>query len=246
MALPIESARLLDFIGGADLAVVFMSLHPVHAFNECLCEHFVEQQGKRVTFGVVNLRDLVTTPNAPLPFLHQSLRACGVPSAFGVLPGYWLFSEGALLAWNSGLPRAVDAGSIARGSWLAAVWSGFTGRTSFVVQALHTGAKEATARRVAACFRQAVEAGLHDQPRASAWQRPPTPDEELARAYETLAVSPQATDQEVKEAWRQRRREVHPDQHAHDPNLFERLSQRSALINHARDVIFAHRRRWQN
>ena len=240
-AVPIASGRLLDFLRSTELAVVFMSLHPVHAFNECLCEHFATDEAHPVTFGVVNLRELVATPNAPLPFLHQSLRACGVPSAFGVLPGYWLFSKGALLAWNAGVPRPVDGGFIARSALLGAIWSGFTGRASFVVDALHVGAQQASARRMAVCFREALQAGHHDQPRAGAWQHASSPQDELAKAYETLGVSPQASDQEVKQAWRQRRREVHPDYSARDPAEFERLSQRSAQINQARDVIFAHR-----
>ncbi|HEX8110135.1 MAG TPA: J domain-containing protein, partial [Kofleriaceae bacterium] len=72
---------------------------------------------------------------------------------------------------------------------------------------------------------------------------PRTTTDELLRAYQTLGVSPTATDEEVQQAWRRLRVELHPDAAAGDPVEFERRSRLSAELNRARDIIFAHRRR---
>ena len=147
-----------------------------------------------------------------------------------------------MLAWDSGLPTAADAKVVARSALLGAIWSGLTRNVSFLAQALRLAADEAAAQRMAVAFHAAAVAA--EQPRA---RRPSASsritDDELLRAYQMLGVPPTATDQEVQEAWRRRRVEMHPDSAARDPAEFERRSRASVELNRARDIIFAHRGR---
>jgi hypothetical protein len=252
----VDPAQLFDFVADPGLAVLFVSVHPAHRFNRALSQRLASQHPDTVTFGSIAFMDLVLSGGPALPFLQQGLEACGGPSAFGVLPGYWLVRRSEVLAWDLGLPTAADARTMAHGALLGAIWSGLTRNLSFVAQALRLAADEVAAQRMAVAFRAATMAA--DQPE---WRRPPpasgpsrpppgsphpprppwTTDDELLRAYQTLGVSPAATDQEVQQAWRRRRVELHPDGAARDPAEFARRSRISVELNRARDVIFAHR-----
>ena len=238
--IPIDAARFFDFIADPALAVLFVSIHPAHRFNRALRQHLASQHPDEITFGSISFRDLVLNGGPALSFLQQGLEACGGPSSFGVLPGYWLVRRGEVLAWDAGLPTTADAGTLAQGALLGAIWSGLTRNLSFVAQALRLAADEVAARRMAAAFHTAAVAPESSRPR-----RPPPASrstiDELARAYQTLGVSPTATDQDVQQAWRRRRVELHPDAAVRDPAEFERRSRISVELNRARDIIFAHR-----
>jgi len=276
----IEAAHFFEFLGDSEVAVVFLSAHPWHAFNRSLCKRLRPSDGRRIVFGTLNLRDLLVTPSPALSFLRDGMRVCGGPTSLGILPGYWLFDGGEVVAWSAGLPAKDDLGLIARSALLGALWSGVTLRAASLGEALHGAAKEAMAQRTAAVFVEALATHAHrgttpqaeagstqtsggtssSSSRASnsssdsssnAWSRwsgtssGPSAHrrDDVSQAYETLGVHPQATDQEVKEAWRKRRREFHPDQSANDPEAFERLSRLSVEINRARDTIFQKRAR---
>jgi hypothetical protein len=228
---PVQPAGLFDFIGGHGLAVVFLSVHPVHRFNPVLGERLRQEHGD-IGLATIDLRALILTAGPALPFLHQGLRGCGAPSSFGVLPGYWLFRGVEMLAWDAGLPALDDVAAIARSALLGALWSGVTRNVAFVGQAVQVAAEELAAQRVAFTFRHAVS---REAPRAA------RADSDYYWACQVLGVSPTATDQEVHEAWRKRRMDCHPDHTAHDPGEFERRSRVSADINRARDVIVEHR-----
>lgn len=240
--LTVDPARFFEFIGRSELTVVFVSVHPAHGFNRTLCEYMQAERPEEVVFGSVDFMDLILTGGPALPFLHQGLQACGAPSSYGVLPGYWLFRAGEMLAWDAGLPTVGDASAVARSALLGAIWTGLTRDLSFVGRALRQAAEDVTAQRMVTAFREAATAAPDSkrrQPPPRAW----SPADELSRAYQLLGVPPTATDQEVQDAWRKRRVETHPDRAARDPPEFERLSRLSAELNRARDVIFNHRGR---
>ncbi len=239
--IPIDAARLFEFVGRPGLTVVFVSAHPRHGFNRALCDHLRDEHGEEIVFGTVDFRDLFLSAGPALPFLYESLRASGAPSTFGVLPGYWLFREGQVLAWDPGLPSMADAKTIAQSALLGAIWWAATREWAFVGDALRIATDEMAARRIAAAFREA--AAHRADPRSSGRPSPAPSFDELLRAYQALGVSPTATEEEVKQAWRRRQMETHPDRAAHDPAEFERRSRLAAEINRARDVIFAERRR---
>jgi hypothetical protein len=132
---------------------------------------------------------------------------------------------------------------MAHSALLGAIWSGLTRDLSYVVQAVRLAADDAAAQRMAAAFHAAAVAPEPSRERRPPPAAPRSTDDELLRAYETLGVSPTATDEEVQQAWRRRRVKLHPDSAARDPAEFERRSRISVELNRARDIIFAHRRR---
>jgi hypothetical protein len=234
----IDAGRFFEFIRSSELAVVFVSAHRVHTFNRDLSRRLVsEHQGLKT--GTLRLAALLRSSPSVLRFLHQGLRSCGAPSRFGVLPGYYLFRRGEMLAWDSGLPVFDDVLALARSALLGVVWSGFSSDAAFIRQAVHTAADQVAAQRITLLFRQAI-AGAESRRRAPRDADPP-PADELFWAYQVLGVVPTATDREVHSAWRRRRAEAHPDHAVGDPIEFERRSRVSRDINRARDIIDEHR-----
>jgi hypothetical protein len=235
---PLDASRLFDFIRGSELAVVFVSAHPLHTVNRALSRRLcAEHMG--LTIGTVDLRGLLGSGPLVLRFLHQGLRNCGAPSAFGVLPGYHLFRGGEMLAWDSGLPGFDDVTALVRSALLGAVWSGISSDATFIRQALSLAADQVAAERIVLVFRQAVAGERAErEPRREA-DTPPL--DELYWAYQVLGVVPTATDREVHEAWRRRRAEAHPDHACGDAAEFERRSRIARDINQARDIIVNHR-----
>lgn len=238
-ATPVDAAGFFDVIRGSRLAVVFISVHPAHTFNEPLSELLSNEHGD-ISLATITLREVVVS--APvLHFLHDGLRRCGAPLAFGVLPGYCLFRRSELLAWQSGLPTLQDVKAIANSAALGALWSSLTHNPSFIAQAAFWGSEHVAARRVAVAFREALASPQAHHRQAATASAPP-PFDELQWAYRILKVQPAASDDEIHLAWRRRRMEAHPDAVMSDPAEFERRSRLSAEINRARDIIVRHRK----
>jgi hypothetical protein len=228
---------LFDFIRASELAVVFVSAHPMHALNRVLARR-LESEHPGLAVRRVTLGGLLRSGPQVLRYLHQGLRSCGAPAAFGVLPGYYLFRGGVMLAWDSGLPGFTDVSALAQSALLGVVWFGISSDMTFVRQAITLAADHSAAERVALHFAQAIaDAEARRQPHVS--EAPPA--DELYWAYQVLGVLPTATDREVHEAWRRRRAEAHPDHAGNDPVEFERRSRISRDINLARDIIVKHR-----
>ncbi len=238
----VDASRFFEFVGSAEVVVVFVSVHPAHTFNGALGQHLREEEGAPVLFGAVALTDLMLSAARALPYLHQQLRACGAPSLFGVTPGYWLFCGGQMIAWQSGLPSSGDVMVIARSALLGAVWSGLSRNLDFLGQAFYLAAGEAAAQRVAGVFRSAIADHRAGRPLPFADAAARSADDVL-RACQVLGVRPDASDEVVNDAWRKRRMEYHPDRAAGDPVEFERRNRMSAEINLARDVILNRRSR---
>lgn len=237
---PIQPARLFEFIRGSELAVMFVSAHPLHRLNRPLVRQLASEH-EDLAVGVVRLTALLRAGPSALRFLHQGLRSCSAPAGFGVLPGYYLFRGGSMLAWDAGLPGFGDVAALARSALLGAVWSGITSDAAFIREALLLGADQSAADRVAALFRQAVaDAAARTRREANRTTEAP-PADELYWAYQVLGVLPTASDREVHEAWRRRRAEYHPDHAGNDPAEFERRSRQARDINLARDIIVKHR-----
>jgi hypothetical protein len=242
---PVHASRFFEFIAGEGLKVILVSVHPLHTFNAALAQRLRADHAD-IALGTVGLTDLVVSGGSAVPFLHQGLRGCGAPAAFGVLPGYCLFRDAKMLAWDAGFPASTDVEGIARGALLGVIWSGLTRDLSFVTQALRGATEQVAAQRVAARF---MYAAAHAQAYEQAWRqtgdpassRTPPRGQDLYWAYQTLGVLPTASDREVHDAWRRKRMEHHPDHAGSDAADFERRSRLSAEINRARDIILEHR-----
>ena len=234
----VAAADLFDFVRQNRLAVVLVSLNRLHVFNSALARELLADHDS-IALGTIDIGDLLTSGGSALRFLHQGLRRCGAPAAFGVLPGYYLFRSGALVAWEAGLPTLADATNIARSAVLGAVWSGVSRDISFVRHALRFAADHSAGQRVAATFRYVIDHPPDSNQSASEPDAPPVDD--LFWAYQTLGVLPTASDREIHEAWRRKRREAHPDLAGGDATEFERRSRISRDLNRARDIIIAYR-----
>jgi len=233
-----READLFAFIRDSELAVLFVSAHPLHTLNRVLSRR-LESEHVGLSTRTVTLVSLLHSGPSVLRFLHQGLHACGAPTAFGVLPGYYLFQSGVMLAWDAGLPGLADVSAVARSALLGAVWSGVSNDLTFVRQAVFLAADQTAAERIARLFGQAIEDARRQRDAGPRTQAPPA--DELYWAYQILGVVPTASDREVHEAWRRRRAEAHPDHAGNDPAEFERRSRISRDINLARDIIVKHR-----
>jgi hypothetical protein len=236
--IPVAAADFFEFIRETRLAVTLVSVHTVHTFNSALARELAADH-ESIALGTIALTDLLASGGPALRFLHQGLRRCGAPTAFGVLPGYYLFRSGQLVAWDAGLPTFADVTAIARSAILGAVWSGVSGDVSFVSHALRIAADQAAGQRVAAVFRYVIENPTAE--RQPAGEPGPPPVDDVYWAYQVLGVLPTASDREVYEAWRRRRRDAHPDHAVGDATEFERRSRISRDINRARDIIVDYR-----
>jgi DnaJ-domain-containing protein 1 len=235
----VDPARFFEFVGRRGLVVVFLPFHRAHPFNRALGRHLRNADGSAIPIGRVNLVELVLATPQAVVFLQRGLRARGVSRMFDVLPGYYLFDDGELLAWEPGFPTTADLDVLVGASLLGAIAYAFTRDLAFITKALGFGVHEAVAKRMAARFREASEAP-RQAPRAAP---PPSAADELLNAYRLLGVDPSASDREVNAAWRRRQAELHPDRVAGDPQEFERRTRVSAALNHARELVRAHRAR---
>ncbi len=232
----LDAADFFDFVGVPQPSVVFLSVHPAHAFNRALPRRFVGATDVEVPFAVMAMTDVLLADVPVLPFLYQGLSSCGIVSPLAMLPGYYLFRDGRMLAWESGLPSPADTSTILRGSLLGAVAFAFTREFTLVGKAVRFAADEAAAERLSSRFRAACEGHRerHDAPPAQ---------DDVAWAYETLGVTRDATDREVNTAWRRLGRECHPDRAGADPEEAARRGRRLADLHRAREIIRAHRTR---
>ena len=234
---PLDAAQLFELIRNSELALVFVSVHSRHRFNRPLATTLAAEH-QDIAFAEITLRKLLLGGPSVLRFLHQGLRGCRAPVTLGVLPGYYLFRRAELIAWDAGLPALADVSALARSAALGAIWSGVSNDMSFIGQALEWAADQVAAERLSAVFRQAIAGAQRAYTRR---ESEPPPREDVYWAYQMLGVLPTASDREVHEAWRRRRREAHPDHAGDDPVEFERRSRISRDINRARDVITNHR-----
>jgi DnaJ domain len=235
----VDPTEFFEFVGRPGLVVVFLPFHRAHPFNRALPRHLRNADGSAVPIGRVSLIELVLVAGPAVTYLQHGLRAHGVSRLFDVLPGYYLFEDGELLAWEPGLPTTADIDVLVGASLLGLIAYAFTRDLVFLAKALRLGAQEAVAARMAARFGEAAAA-----PRARPTAAPrPNPANELLNAYRLLGVDPSASDREVSSAWRRRQAELHPDRAAGDPQEFARRSRIALALNRARELIRAHRAR---
>ena len=236
--LPVDAAHFFEFIDRPGLAVLLLSVHQRHTFSEVLARQLsAEHQG--IALGTIGLVELISTGGPAVAYLHNGFQACGV-SALGALPGYCLFRQAELLAWDSGLPTFAEVEVIGRSALVGLVFSGITNNLSFIGTGAAAGVRSCRRRsRLARILRSRGQRAR----RRPGTQSSPPPVDDVRWAYDVLGVQPTATDREVHQAWRRRRIEVHPDSAVGDAIEFERRSRISVDVNRARDIILTDRAR---
>lgn len=230
----VDASGFFDFISGAPFAALLVSVHPLHTFSSPLGERLAAAHPD-VQVGIIDFRNLILAGGPALSAIHRGLLRCGAPEALGVLPGYCLFQRGEMIAWEAGLPTFADVEAMATSAWFGAVVSGVTRDLRYLGRSLQLAAEEVTADRVAERFHRAIASG------GPAAHHAPDPAGAIAWAYEVLGVTPDATDREIRAAWRERRKAAHPDLVSADPSEFARRSNVSVEMNRAKDVIERHR-----
>ncbi len=240
-SIQLDASNFFDFITQPEPVVLFLSIHPVHRFNQLLCDHFHQIEGcQQVRFGQLPLLDLFGSDNPALSYLHSEIIASGTSVPIAIPPGYYLFKQGQLLAWDSGLPATTDVKKIISGSWLGTAIALITRNLLYAGIALRSAAEKATAERVAFHFQRATFK-QRENPRQKSHQSE-TSSDELADAYRVLKVDPTASDDEINQAWRTMLQKFHPDRAARNPDEFDRMSRLCVEINRARDIIRKHRK----
>ncbi|RKG73953.1 hypothetical protein D7W79_24235 [Corallococcus exercitus] len=195
----------------------------------------------RVRLGVVDSSKVEWTVwvkavvKAKLQNLAVPLSDEGHPPA-----GYYLFIRGAPVAFH---PAAVDLDQ--DGSLLlagaATAFAGFFLKSPEVVKiATHMGVW-AAGDRAAAFFVEQIKQ-LFSESASAAEETLPVDendrDEPLRMAYELLGLSLDASETEVRSAYRNRVMECHPDRAGRNPVAQERANRRTAEVNAARDYIW--------
>src|SRR5262249_4291365 len=138
---PLDGAHLFEFVRESELAVMFVSVHRLHTFNGALSQRLGSEH-KAIAIGSIDLGAL----------LQQGPRLCEPPAMFGVLPGYYLFRNGEMLAWDAGVPVFADFAALGRSALLGAVFSGVSHDLTLIVHALHVAADQVAAERMAWLF----------------------------------------------------------------------------------------------
>lgn len=238
----LRPARLLEFVHRPGASVIHLWLGPTPRFNQAL-PRWLSATGVRARFARVGLFELLRKSPATAQHLFRALLVCDAPSRVGVLPGYYLFDQGELLTWESGLLHASEAKDLVRHALSGAMWTALT--RTFVLSGgrVEVSAEDVVARRIALTFLRALSARrrVHEHKTYASSPPPAGVGGELGWAYALLEVAPGASDREVKQAWRRRRVENHPDLFAHDPEERARRTHLSADLNRAWDVIRTHR-----
>lgn len=231
----LSAAGLLPFVDLPGPAVVHLSLSLGLPFNRALLPRLAILE-EPVRVAQVDLLTLARTDVPVLDALRHAVRSLG---ARFVLPGYYLFDHGRLLAFESGLPTPGDARRIARGTLLGLLFSALQRKASLLGRGLDLSIDDAVAKRMATSFRRALSA-RRAQRVGTRRARPSAPDP-LRAAYELLGVSATASDQAVRKAWRKKLAAAHPDRVARDEREAARRTRRAAEINRAYEIITSHR-----
>jgi hypothetical protein len=234
----IEPANTLEFVRQPGLSVMFMSAHQLHVFNEALPPCLTACADEVAVYGEVAWLDLVRCASPVFSYLQRGLVELGGPNVFGALPGYWLFRNGEVLAWDAGLPNLPELKSTAPSALLAFLWTLATRDPRLLARTLQLAGRAPVAQRIANHFQTALRQPHRERTETNQTE---SDAQDLSWAYRTLEVSPTASMQDVQRAWRRKRAQYHPDRAANDPAEFARLNHLAQQINRARDVILQHR-----
>lgn len=184
--------------------------------------------------GWVDINEINLADDATRSWIDAQHAQMGRPAGASVRPGYYLFLDGQVSAYSSGL---IDfkRDKISLGVGLAAAIAAlYWQRTALFDGAVHAASFQASVRVL-----QVFEAAITGRPQHATHQ-PPLQEgtiDEIKLAFEVLGLPPSATQDEVKARFRGLAKEWHPDRFTNNAPKYAEASLRMTQINVSYSVI---------
>lgn len=186
--------------------------------------------------GWVDIEEINLADNATRSWVDAQHAQMDRPAGAPVRPGYYLFLDGQVCAYSSGLiDFKRDKVSLSVG--IAAAIAALHWQSTALLDGAFRAASFQASVRVLQCF----EAAITGEP-PQATQAPPPPAEEAAidevgLAFEVLGLPPSATQDEAKARFRALAKEWHPDRFTSNAPKLVEAGVRMTQINVAYSVI---------
>jgi hypothetical protein len=233
----ITALSLQTFLKSNVICVLKANAGIGNSFNQFLLQQLESDYPNQINVGWVDLKKLSYRSKIIQEFAKVWLPNIGLSNNDTILPGYYLFKKGKLIAFHPGtldlqnIDPAMAKFTLVSGS-IAGLIVGLVERDG--VKGLKTFLDildMPTAFKVLDFFKQSLGS---QNSTYSQYQQRVVYEDELTKAYKLLDVSPGATDDEVKKAYRKAILKYHPDK---DHNDKEGRTKMTAEINNAYDLI---------
>jgi hypothetical protein len=219
----VTSHSLRAFLVSKPISVIRVIPIPGSTFNTYLDSQLKQAYQGQVTTGCLYVENSDYKTEIIQRFLNSWIPQLGLPKTESILPGYYLFKHATLIAYHPGTIEILQAdpqiqvmkaiGSIA-GILVALFEKDLLKGMQTYVDAMELPA----GRKVLEFFQQFLDAKgfnnhnqTHEQQSSQQQKQREVLDEGLLKAYQLLKVSPRASDDEVKKAWRKALKESHSD-----------------------------------
>ncbi|MFC0876974.1 J domain-containing protein [Saccharicrinis sp. FJH2] len=232
----IFSSNFLDSITSVDLFVLRAKTGNELDFNKILQLQFEQHYSDRISLGWINISEINYNEKIITEFVKSWIPDIGLQKTESVMPGYYLFKNGKLIAYH---PGTIDLSKINQQvHGLSAIFSVIAGLVVGLVEKDFLKGVEAflntleapQAFKVFEFFKEA----LGDAQSSSKQRQQSVFNEELDRAYKILGVSPDNTDEEIKKAWKKLQLKYHPDKSIENKDERTKII---AEINNAYDLV---------
>ena len=233
----IVTSTLSNFIRSQEICVLRANLSSILGFNIVLQLHLKQEFQGKINIGWIDLTKVNHKEAIIKEFLKEWMPKIGLPSTHSILPGYYLFKNGKLVAYHPGTIEQTKANLQEQG--IATIISAFAGiivglvakDASKGMEAFIHGMEAPPSLKVFEFFKKilgATNSSYSQQKQKIVY------DDELLNAYRILGVSPDVSDKDLKKAWIKLIVKFHPDKSQTD---IEERTRISAEINNAYDLI---------
>lgn len=235
----VNQNTLPQFISSRQICVLSAQTNFELGFNYILKTQLQHRFQDRINLGLMDLSKVDHNNRTINEFVKTWMPKIGLPPSNSIFPGYYLFKNGKLIAHHAGTIDRSEVDANLQG--MAAIIGAITG--------LIVGIAEKDTWKGLEAFLKTMEAPqafkvltfftqvLGEKNSSESRQRQEEVfSDELENAYKLLGVTPSATDEEIKKAWKSLQLKFHPDM-TQDSNEKERRTKLIAEINNARDLI---------
>ena len=229
-----------DFILSRKLCVLYAQQGTALNFNKYLQEQLKDKYHVSLAMGELDLSKLNYKSIKITEFINCWIPNLGLPRTGAIFPGYYLFRDGKLIGYHPGTmdPKQGNPqadGLLALISLVGGVLVGLAEGASRGLQAFVDLMQVSIGFRVFEFFEDILKSNNSSYSRI---RHQLVYEDELTRAYKLLKVNSQASDADVKTAFRKLMKEYHPDKSQKD---YEARTKLAAEINNACDLIKASR-----